>query len=341
MPWKWVIACLTVSLSLISSPSLLRADDKPAEPKKPAVDVRAPESVEELRALQDKVRAVVKKVSAATVGIRIGASSGSGVIVSEDGYVLTAGHVAGEPDKPCTLLLSDGSTVRAKTLGVNRGIDSGMIKISEEGKKWAFAEMGESKSLQKGQWVVSIGHPGGYQPGRDPVVRLGRVLNQNDFLIQTDCTLVGGDSGGPLFDLEGKVIGIHSRIGGPITANIHVPVATYRETWDRLAKGEAWGRGIGGAGGRRPNNNTAFLGVRFRVGVEGVEIEELVPGAPAEKAGFKVNDKLTRFGGVELKDLDHITELLDKRKPGDEVEVEVLRGKEKVTIKVVLGRQGG
>src|ERR1700758_5044418 len=103
--------------------------------------------------------------------------------------------------------------------------------------------MGKSTSLTKGQWVVSIGHPGGFRPNRTPVVRLGRVLEANANLIVTDCTLVGGDSGGPLFDLDGKVIGIHSRISSGLAFNFHVPVDTYRTTWDRLVKGDVWGGG--------------------------------------------------------------------------------------------------
>ncbi|MCL6480244.1 MAG: trypsin-like peptidase domain-containing protein, partial [Firmicutes bacterium] len=83
-------------------------------------------------------------------------------------------------------------------------------------------------------------------------VRLGRVQWRNENLIRTDCTLVGGDSGGPLFDMHGKVIGIHSRIGPSLATNLHVPVNTYRQTWDRLAQGEVWGgRNSRGAVGTR------------------------------------------------------------------------------------------
>src|SRR5205085_588832 len=125
-------------------------------------------------------------------------------------------------------------------LGQDKGIDSGMIKITESGT-YPHVEMGDSKTLQKGQWVVSLGHPGGFVPGRTPVLRLGRIIMNNDSLIQTDCTLVGGDSGGPLFDLDGKVVGIHSRIGPGISFNIHVPVATYRDKWDDLVAGKSMG----------------------------------------------------------------------------------------------------
>src|SRR3954454_13544557 len=100
--------------------------------------------------------------------------------------------------------------------------------------------MGKSSALKKGQWCIATGHPGGYRPGRTPVVRLGRILEANAEALRTDCTLVGGDSGGPLFDMAGRASAIHSRIGGFITATIHVPVDTYRDTWDRLVKAEVW-----------------------------------------------------------------------------------------------------
>src|SRR5207237_1038368 len=89
--------------------------------------------------------------------------------------------------------------------------------------------------------------PGGYQEKRTPVLRLGRVLNASEKSVTTDCTLVGGDSGGPLFDLDGKVIGIHSRIGPSIAFNVHVPVSTYADTWERLAASETWGSMFGGS----------------------------------------------------------------------------------------------
>ena len=92
--------------------------------------------------------------------------------------------------------------------------------------------------LNSSAWCIAIGHPGGYKLGRTPVVRVGRILDVGKAMIQTDCTLVGGDSGGPLFDMFGRVIGINSRIGPNINYNIHVPVDTYHDTWDKLV---VWG----------------------------------------------------------------------------------------------------
>jgi serine protease Do len=210
-----------------------------------ALNKPVPENADDLRDIEKHVQKVLEKVMPAVVGVRVGFGQGSGVIVNEDGTILTAGHVSGTPNKNAAVVLRDGKLLKGKTLGQNKGIDSGMIKISAEGK-YPFLEMGKSSELKPGQWVIAIGHPGGFRPNRTPVVRVGRILFANAFVIRTDCTLVGGDSGGPLFDMQGRVIGIHSRIGGlAITENLHVPVDTYRQTWDKLAKGESWGRELG------------------------------------------------------------------------------------------------
>jgi serine protease Do len=309
-------------------------DPKTTEISIPAVfDKAAPESVEDLKAIQAHVRKVLDKVIPCTVGVRIGAAQGSGVIVSKDGYVLTAGHVSGTPGKDCTLVLPDGKTVKGKTLGVNRGIDSGMIKITEE-REWPYVEMGKSVDLKAGQWCIATGHPGGYKTGRSPVVRLGRILTPGKTAITTDCTLVGGDSGGPLFDMHGRVIGIHSRIGGSITANVHVPVDTYSETWDRLVKGES----IGGT--PFVNTTDAWLGVQADLDAKTCVLSQIVKDSPAEKAGLKAMDVVLKFDGQKIDTFDDLSGLIKKKKPGDEVSLEVKRGDEKITLKVTLGKRG-
>src|SRR5205823_2347272 len=149
---------------------------------------------------------LVEKVSPTVVSVRIGASSGSGVIVSKDGYVLTAGHVSGTPNRDVTIYFHGGKTAKGKTLGGNHGIDSGLIKITSDGD-WPCAEMGDSAAVNKGDWCMVVAHPGGFKPGRTPPLRLGRML-KNDIdkaTLTTDCVLVGGDSGGPLFDMHGRV----------------------------------------------------------------------------------------------------------------------------------------
>ncbi len=199
----------------------------------------SPKSLDDLRALEDRVRAVVAKVSAATVGVRVGSNSGSGVIVSEDGLVLTAGHVVGKPGQEVVFMFADGKTAKGKTLGLYGNADAGMMRITDEGK-WPYLPRGQSHELRVGSWCLALGHPLGYVKDRPPVVRLGRVLRLSDNVIQTDCALVGGDSGGPLFDLEGRIVGIHSRIGMAMDINIHVPINVFADNWERLLKGEQW-----------------------------------------------------------------------------------------------------
>jgi serine protease Do len=325
--WFLLLSGLATSLSAPAS-AADRAADLSILPA--ALEKAAPESVQDLRAIQDHVQMVLKKVLPCTVGVRIGGAWGSGVIVRADGYVLTAGHVSAQPDRDVTVLLADGRRVKGKTLGANHGVDSGLVKISEEGT-WPFAPMGNSADLQPGQWCLATGHPGGYKPGRTPVVRLGRVLDVTDKFIQTDCTLVGGDSGGPLFDVHGRVIGIHSRIGRPLSANLHVPVDAYRQTWDRLVKAEVWGSRLDGRFGMDLDTNSREC-----------RIAKIAAGALADKAGFQVDDVIVRFDGQKINNSEDLVALVAqarRRRPGDEVAVEVLRGQKTVTLKLVIGRR--
>jgi len=313
---------------------------RPDEPLPANIRLRSPVNIDQLRAMQKQVQAVVKKVSPCTVGIQIGGSAGSGVIISPDGYVLTAGHVSGKAGQTCTLILSDGRRVKAKTLGANNDIDSGLIKITEEGT-WPYADLGDSKAITKGMWCVSIGPPGGYQAGRTAPVCLGRVQNFSDTYIQTDCTLVGGDSGGPLFDMDGRVIGIHSRIGPFITSNIHVPVETYKVTWDRLAKGEVWGGGLSGlfGGGRPRPASKAWLGIAVEPDAKDCRISEVTKDSPAEKAGLKVDDVITKFDGKKVTVFEDLAAVIKDKKVGDKVDVDVKRGMEVMTLKVTLTKR--
>jgi len=185
--------------------------------------------------------------------------------------------------------------------------------------------------LKPGQWCIATGHPNGFQKGRPPVVRLGRILNNGKTAISTDCTLVGGDSGGPLFDMEGKVIGIHSRIGGTINSNIHVPIYTYRDEWDRLVKAEEV----------VPKQITikAYFGVTRDEDAKECRLARVTEGSPAEKGGLKVGDVITKFDGKDVKNYDEMLNALANKKPGDEVEIIVKRGAETKSFKIKLDKR--
>jgi serine protease Do len=156
---------------------------------------------------------------------------------------------------------------------------------------------------------------------------VGRISFGNDNLVQSDCTLVGGDSGGPLFDMTGKVIGIHSRIGNPLTANIHVPVDSYRDTWDQLVKSEKIGE------------TPVWLGVKADIDAKNCKLGEITKESPAEKAGLKAGDVITRFAGKDVASYQDMVKLLQKQKPGDEVALELKRGDETKELRLTLGKR--
>jgi serine protease Do len=309
---------------------------KPLTDKLPvAFGKTAPEGVEDLKAIQDHVARLYEKISPAVVSVRIGASSGSGVIVSKDGYVLTAGHVSGTTGRDVMIYFHTGKTAKGKTLGGNHGIDSGLIKITTEGD-WPYAEMGDSAAMKKGDWCMVCAHPGGFKPGRTPPVRLGRLLNSNPTTLTTDCVLVGGDSGGPLFDMHGRVIGINSRIGNSLAANMHVPVNPYRETWDKMCKAEVWGGKLGGLPFAKGG---PYLGLQTEQKGNDTLIKAVTAGSPAEKAGLKVDDVVLKFDGKEISAPLVLTKLVQSKKAGDKVEMEIRRGGETLTLKVEIGKR--
>jgi serine protease Do len=315
-----------------------------------------PRTADDLKAIQARVEAVARYALPAIVNIEVSDGQGSGVIVSKDGYVLTAGHVSGEPNTRIRFRLSNGTLVSGIALGANNGVDSGMCKITTPGE-YSFMPLGSTRKMSEGQWVVAMGHPGGWEEGRDPVVRLGKVLNiklpdrkDPEWYVQTDCPLIMGDSGGPVFDLDGRVIAINSRIGRESTSNVHVPVDTFEDTWDRLAKGDQWGttglfaRLGSGASGEditpQVTRARATLSLQAVDDASGVMITGVRPDMASEKAGIQPQDVITRFNGQIIKTFEDLKTSLSKHAPGETVTLDLLRisnGVAKpVQVKVVL-----
>jgi serine protease Do len=209
-------------------PAKVSRDSLPAGLLKPA-----PESITELRAIEARVKVLVKKVSPATVAVEVGGATGSGVIISSNGLVLTAAHVAGAPDRNVIFTFPDGKRVRGKTVGSEEDSDAGLMRITEAGP-WPFVPLGELETARAGDWVLALGHPGGFDARRSLVVRLGRLIRIRGDSLQSDCTISPGDSGGPLFDMHGRVIGIHTTISGSLSDNFHVPIAKFYSEWDEI-----------------------------------------------------------------------------------------------------------
>ncbi|MEE9212738.1 MAG: trypsin-like peptidase domain-containing protein [Phycisphaeraceae bacterium] len=327
--WSAVVGATALVLAATAALCADHTDTPDAPAQADALDL------DELRRIEARVEQVVQQVQPAAVAIMVGGAYGSGVVVSADGYVLTVAHIAGRPGRQCTILFSDGRAVEAETLGVHHGVDAGLIKITEAGD-WPHAAMGDSGGLKPGDWCVALGHPGGFDAQRGAPVRLGRVIVVTRRIVGSDATLVGGDSGGPLFDLDGNVIGIHSRIGGPITANVHVPVNLFRVNWDRLVAGE-----MVGTWPRRVffKQRAAFLGIVGADHDRGCQVIRVVPDSPAAKGGLQAGDVISTFGGSVVDGMDDMVQLVWNMKPGDAVEVGVLRGDETFTFQVELSRR--
>ena len=226
--------------------------------------------------------------------------------------------------------MPDGKELKAKTLGMNANMDSGMLKITDEGK-YPHVELGHSGDLKIGQWCITLGHPNGLQPNRPPVLRAGRILTMRDDAIETDCTIVGGDSGGPLLDTNGRVIGIHSRISDDVIDNYHVPIDTFRDTWDHLAAGDQWGDGPDRAD--RCWASTVGPIPRAAGWCEFFPITQRIKPA-CRWATSSLPSATTRS-----RSLDDLQVLLNKHKPGEEITLAVLKGgDQKQDVKVKLAR---
>jgi serine protease Do len=277
-----------------------------------------PHNATDLRAIEARLESIVDRVRQSTVGIIVGDSQGSGVIVSDRGLVLTAGHVVMTPGRKVTVVLSDGKHLEGRALGVNTGSDCGAVQIAEGGP-FPACKLSDMHALRIGDWCVATGHPGGYQEGRSPVVRLGRVVEIAGGMLQSDCPLLGGDSGGPLFDLNGNVIAIHSRIGARTTLNLHVPVVLFLRDWDRLMTVAAPYSG--------DTESPSMLGVDGQDDPKGARVTLVYPRSPADRAGLETGDIITSFGGQSVSGFTGLQKLIAARRPGEVVELRILRDK--------------
>ena len=291
---------------------------------------KVPESKEDLLSIQTKLQATLKKAKGAVVAIQSGGVSGSGVIVSKDGLVLTAGHISGRSGRSVKIVLPDGRRVDAVTMGGSEISDSGMCKIKEEGE-WPFAPMAAKGKSQVGDWCFALGHPGGFMAKRGMVTRIGRVIDKQNATLRTDCRLLGGDSGGPLFNLDGEVIGIHSRIAKYDDANFHAPIESYLEHWDVFNEGTMISR--------RDLQKGGFLGVGTMETEKGLKIMNVVKDSAAQKGGILKSDVITAIDGEPIDSQEELFIVVGSKEPGDEVVIDLRRGKKDLSISLELGKR--
>lgn len=299
-------------------------------------DKKAPENRADLEAIQTALTKALPHARAATVCLLMGEGSGSGVIISPDGLILTAAHVSSGVKKKVTVVLEDGTKLKGETLGLVADTDAAMIRIIDKGT-WPFVEIDRSDSTRLGDWVFAVGHSGGFDKERGSVVRVGRLVRMANSTFQSDCILIGGDSGGPLFDLTGKLVGIHSRVGQQLQMNMHVPMSEFTKHWDAMLKSEFIGEG---PFAKKPVKGNGFLGLATDARPEGgLVVTKVGNKSPAEEAGVKEGDVLLKLNGTALEKREQLQDLLKEMSAGDEVIIELQRGGKDQTLTFNLGER--
>lgn len=315
-------------LALLAWPGLSSGERLPIN------DKQAPETRKDLESIQSALIAALPKVRAATVGIELEEGFGTGVLVSADGLILTAAHVSAGVNKKITVVLEDGTKLKAKTLGLNSDTDAAMIRITDSGT-WPFVEIDRNNSTRLGDWVFALGHSGGFDKSRGLVTRLGRLVRMANSTFQSDCMLIGGDSGGPLFDMEGRLVAINSRVGNKAQENLHVPMSEFVGKWDDLLKGDFLGEG---PFAKKPVKGSGFLGLATDARSEGgLKVTKVGKKTPAESAGLKEGDVILKLNDTPLAKREDLQNLLKEMADGDEITLDLLRGGKKETLTLNLG----
>ena len=289
---------------------------------------KVPENKKDLYAIQHRLQELLPKAKKGLVAIEANDGAGSGVIISPEGLILTAARVIGKTGKKMKVRFANGKRASAISLGGSELSDAGMLKIIDEGP-WPFVDMAENQSSQIGDWCFGLGHPGGFDAKRGIVVRIGRIIGKKDETMQTDSRLLGGDSGGPLFDFQGKVIAIHSRISQKPDQNFHVPIESFQANWDFFKNQDLLTFNEIEKGG--------FLGVACEEEEDGLLVKSIVPNSAAAEAGLQAGDVLVKVDDQWVNNREKLTILISSKKPNEEVSIEYKRKNTTNRIQLKLG----
>lgn len=302
-------------------------------------DKKVPENKQDLIAIQSSLQKHLGAARKATVALKVGKGSGTGVIVSADGLVLTAAHVVGGVGKDLTVLMEDGSEYEAQSLGLNARNDAAMVKIDSD-EVFPFVDYVTTSSgnseTRVGDWVFALGHSGGFDMERGSVVRLGRVLRVANSTIQSDCKLIGGDSGGPLFDLNGVLVGIHSRVGRRLVQNMHVPLREFQEDWSELEAGKFL---EDGPFAKKPKRGSGFMGIAVEFEEEALRVTQVEPGYPAAEVGVKVGDVVRKANDIAINSREDLAKFMESCAAGDTVTLLCSRDGKDLEIRLTLAER--
>lgn len=273
---------------------------------------------------------------------------GSGIIVSENGYILTNEHVSGKKYNKCYVTLENGTTYTADVVWSDSDLDLAILKISMKGL--TYAKLGDSKQLQIGQNVYAIGNPIGYEFQRTVTGGIISALNRTikieenekvnymSNLIQTDATINPGNSGGPLINVNGEVIGINTvKITTAEGIGFAVPINCVKNIVEKFIKeGKFEEASIGIFAYDKNIVSYITPNIEFQ---NGIYVEQISEDSPAKKTELKVGDIITKIDGNDLINMCDLREYIYTKKPGDEVVLDVLRNRKNLTIKIKLSKK--
>ncbi len=273
-------------------------------------------------------------------------ATGSGFLISDDGYILTNNHVV-ENATDVTIRLIDRREYDAKIIGTDPQSDLALLKIKE--KNLPFLKFADSDSARVGEWVLAIGSPFGldYSVSAGIISAIGRSIpsegNQNYVpFIQTDVAINPGNSGGPLFNLDGDVVGINSQIytrsGGSIGLSFAIPSNLANDVVEQLKDKGRVDRGWLGVVIQDVDRDLALsFGLKKP---EGALIAQMEPNGPAEKSGLKVGDIILKFNGRSIATSSDLPHAVGPTRAGSTVPVLIMRKGKKVTLDVTVGTRG-
>ncbi len=338
------------ALKLVSSEGDTATAEGPCE-----VAESAKSDVELLDAYSRAVITVADAVGPAVVSILAGqtsrgsepeqAGSGSGVIIAPDGYILTNDHVVHDA-KQLAVTLTNGTTLPATIAGTDPATDLAVIRA--QGGSLPFAMLGDSGSLRVGQLVIAIGNPFGFQStvSTGVVSALGRALRSRDgrlieSIIQHTAPLNPGNSGGPLVDSRGRIVGINTAIimmaqgiGFSIPSNTAKWVVSQILTHGRVRRGY-----LGISAQQRPLSRRLVLFYNLKLETA-VEVIAVAQNSPAANGGLQMGDLIVAINGQEVSSVDHIHRFLSEWPVGKSVKLTVIRRQERIEIEVIPGEAG-
>ncbi len=267
---------------------------------------------------------------------------GSGFIVDPDGYVVTNHHVIEQAEK-IQVIMNDGERYDAKLVGSDSKTDLAMLKIDTD-RPLPYARFGDSDSTRIGDWVIAIGNPFGLGGTATTgiVSARGRDIQSGPFddFLQVDAPINQGNSGGPLFDLSGRVIGVNTAIyspnGGNVGIGFAIPAKQATSIIDQLKTSGRVERGWIGVQIQAVTDEMAEgLGLDES---RGALVASVVPDSPAEKAGLRAGDVIVSFNGEDIEHLKDLTRKVAEASPTNKSTIEVWRSGDRENLDIVLGK---